>query len=483
MTDIENYIEENRAKFIELSTKVWEYAETRYQEFKSMDLLSKAFEKEGFKVQHKIADIPTAFMAEYGTGAPVIALLGEYDALAGLSQEAIPTKKARIEDGNGQGCGHNLLGVGSLAATFAIKQLIESGKLKGTIRFYGCPAEEGGAGKTFMVQRGVFNDVDAAITWHPGSMNSVFTFNMLARAMAIFRFKGVAAHAAGNPHSGRSALDAVELMNVGANYLREHIIQEARLHYVITNGGGISPNVVPAKAESLYYVRAPKTAQVREIYDRLCKVAKGAAMMTETEVEIIFHSGTSNLVLNETLEERMHHHLEKVGRIPFSAEDQAFAKEISKTLTEGDRFINNIGSGASREVRKKLQEMVNGKLLMDEPSPYFRVDKAFPGSTDVGDVSWTVPTAQLFTSCHAMGTAGHSWQIVAQGGMEIGMKGMLHAAKVMALTCHDLLADDKFLEKVKSEFKQKLTDEPYVSPIPDNAPLPFTLENMIMPAE
>lgn len=479
MVDLLQYIEDNREKFIELSDKVWEFAETRFQEYLSVELLSKAFENEGFEVTQNIGDIPTAFMASYGSGAPVVALLGEYDALAGLSQATVPVKQEIVPEGTGHGCGHNMLGVGSLSAAFAVKQAIDSGEVQGTIRFYGCPAEEGGAGKTFMVQRGVFDDVDVAITWHPAVMNSVFTFNVLARAMLIFRFKGIAAHAAANPFHGRSALDAVELMNVGVNYLREHVIPEARIHYVITDGGGISPNVVPPKAESLYYVRAPLVSQVKEIQERVCDVARGAAIMTGTEVEIIFHSGTSNLVLNETLEERLHENMVKAGKINFTEDDQQFAEEISKTFIKGGGdMLAQLTGTLDRNTRNEIKEALGGKLLNDVPLPYFRINKALSGSTDVGDVSWVVPTAQIATACQAMGTAGHSWQLVAQGGMGIGHKGMLHAGKVMAMTSVDLMKEPDFLKKVKDEFNEKLTETPYISPLPDNAPLPTELENI-----
>jgi aminobenzoyl-glutamate utilization protein B len=471
--DLSSYIENNRDRFISLSDRVWEYAETRFAEHNSVDLLVSAFEEEGFTVERGIGNIPTAFVATYGSGGPVIALLGEYDALAGLSQNPVPHRDEREKKGNGHGCGHNLLGVGSLAAAFAVKQAIVSGEVQGTIRFYGCPAEEGGAGKTFMVQRGVFDDVDAAITWHPAMMNSVFTFNVLARSMIIFKFQGISAHAAANPFNGRSALDAVELMNVGANYLREHIVPEARMHYVITDGGGISPNVVPATASSLYYVRAPRTSQVKEIEERLFDVARGAALMTGTEVEIIFHSGTSNLLLNETLEERLYHNLVKVGSIPFDESDEKFAAEIANSFVKGGGdMLSQITAGIGRGVAQEIKEKIGGKVLNDEPLPYFRVNKALSGSTDVGDVSWIVPTAQLATSCSALGTAMHSWQLVAQGGMSIGHKGMLHAAKVMALTTADLLKDPQFLADVKAEFAAKIAEDPYVSPLPPNAPLP-----------
>jgi aminobenzoyl-glutamate utilization protein B len=374
------------------------------------------------------------------------------------------------------------LGVGSLAAVIAVKQAIEAGEIDGTIQFFGCPAEEGGAAKTFMVRAGVFDHLDVALTWHPGSTNAVMSMNLLARAMAIFRFHGRAAHAAGDPYNGRSALDAVELMNVGCNYLREHIIPDGRIHYIITKGGG-APNVVPDIAESLYYVRAPTTTQVREIYERVVKVAKGAAMMTETEVEIIFHSGTSNLVLIESLERVMHEKMKEAGAIEFTDEEVEYATQIVGNKADAEKNIWASMFTGSGEDSKKFMEMLKGKVLLGDILPYFRISKVLPGSTDVGDVSWVVPTAQVSTACHGIGTPGHSWQLVAQGGMSIGHKGFLLAAKTMALTAIELMNKPDLVEMVKAEFADELKKEAYIPPIYEDTKLPFLVEDLGVPSD
>ncbi|MHA2030324.1 MAG: M20 family metallopeptidase [Candidatus Kariarchaeaceae archaeon] len=478
MIDVKQWLNDNYDKFTELSDKIWEYAETKYVETKSAELIIETLENEGFNIEKEVADIPTAFVATYGSGKTKIGILGEYDALPGLSQDTVAFKKPRIEGAAGHGCGHNLLGVGSLAAVISVKHAIDSGKLDGTIQFFGCPAEEGGAAKTFMVRAGVFDHLDVALTWHPGTVNGVMSMNLLARAMAIFRFHGKAAHAAGDPYNGRSALDAVELMNVGCNYLREHIIPDGRIHYSITKGGG-APNVVPDIAESLYYVRAPTTLQVREIYDRVVKVAKGAAMMTETEVEIIFHSGTSNLVLIESLEKVMHEKMKESGEIEYTEEEIQYAKEIVGSRADANKGVFTQVYSKAGEKGKQFQEMIKGKVLLGMIMPYYRIEKVLPGSTDVGDVSWVVPTAQVSTTCHGMGTPGHSWELVAQGGMSIGHKGLLLAAKTMALTAIELMSKQDLVSNIKEEFKEYLQQEKYLPPIYDDTKLPFLVEDLI----
>ncbi|MFF2175936.1 M20 family metallopeptidase [Lysinibacillus sp. NPDC058147] len=465
-------IEEKREQLIRVSDCIWEYAETKFEEFRSAELICKTLEEEGFKVERGVAGLETAFIGHYGNGGPVIAILGEYDALPGLSQVRGQATQSPIEkSGNGHGCGHNLLGTGALAAAIAVRQYMKENQLQGTVRYYGCPAEEGGSGKTIMVSEGLFDDVDIAISWHPYPFNAVASVTNVANYQVAFKFKGKAAHASSSPHLGRSALDALELMNVGVNFLREHIIPEARIHYAITNSGGLAPNVVQAEAEVLYLVRAPKLEQVEEIYQRVCKVAKGAAMMTETEMEIQFNKGCSNLIPNKTLAAVMYQNFLKVGVPIFNEEEKAFASEIRNTMPESDklsifRMLSQLP--VPKELLQQIKEQEISSILM----PY--VDKTFnmTGSTDVGDVSWNVPTVQCATNCFAMGTQLHTWQVVAQGGTSIGHKGMLHAGKVMATTAIDILLQPQIIEKAKVELKDQLGGAIYNPPIPKNIESP-----------
>ena len=468
--DLTQWLDDNGASFIEISDQVWHFAETRYRESRSAALLAETLEAAGFTVERGVAGIPTAFVAEYGRGGPVIAILGEYDALPGLSQEALTVQQAREAGGNGHGCGHNLLGAGALAATLAVKESLDAGDGCGTIRFYGCPAEEGGAAKAFMVKAGLFEDVDISLTWHPGAYNAGTSVNLLARSAVYFRFRGLTAHAAADPFNGRSALDAVELMNVGVNYLREHIIPDARVHYVITHGGGSAPNVVPAEAESLYYVRAPRAEQVQEVLDRVEAVAQGAAMMTGTECEMRFHSGTSNMVLNDTITDLLHTKMVEIGAPEFDQDEKDFAREIARTfLGKSMGLLDKLLGADHGEIRQRLAD----QFLVEEIMPNFKTNVVLPGSTDVADVSWVTPTGQIETTCFALGTPGHSWQIVAQGGMSIGHKGMIFAAKVLALTAVEFMEKPDLLDQARGEFAARTEGNPYLSLIPDGVPAPI----------
>lgn len=331
-------IEEKREKLIEVSNQIWQYAETGFEEFKSAELLCKALVDEGFEVDKGVAQIETAFMGTCGSGKPIIAFLGEFDALTGLSQSGgIALPNPQQVGGNGHGCGHNLLGTGSLAAAIALRDYMQEHNIKGTVRYYGCPGEEIGGGKTFMAREGVFDDVDIALTWHPGTTNNIMSVATLACYEVYFKFKGKSAHAAASPHLGRSALDAVELMNIGVNYLREHIIPEARVHYALTNTGGSSPNVVQAEAEVLYFVRAPRVSQTEDIYQRICDIARGAALMTGTEVDIDLASALSNVIPNTTLEQVMHENFVKLGVPSYTDEELQFARAIRETLSEEEK--------------------------------------------------------------------------------------------------------------------------------------------------
>ncbi|MGG1215460.1 M20 family metallopeptidase [Micromonospora provocatoris] len=455
-TILSKVIEEKRQKLISVSDQIWGYAETGFEEFQSAQLLCNTLEEEGFTVEKGVGNIDTAFIGSYGTGKPIIAVLGEFDALTGLSQVGGDIQyNPEVTNGNGHGCGHNLLGTGALAAAIAIRSYLKENNLEGTVRYYGCPGEEIGSGKTFMVREGLFDDVDFAVCWHPWSRNSVWSMSSLACYEVSFRFKGKSSHAASTPHLGRSALDAVELMNVGVNYLREHIIPEARVHYAVTNTGGVSPNVVQEKADVLYFIRAPRVAQAEEIYQRICDVARGAALMTGTQVEIDFASAASDILPNNTLEKVMHDNFVALGVPQYDEKEQQFAKDIRATLSEADK----------KEDIKANKEL-EGKDLAHVIDPFIPSNGILPGTSDVGDVSWVVPTVQCMVACEPIGTPLHTWQIVSTGKTSIAHKGMLHAGKVMAATAIEVLQNPEILEKAKLELIEQRNGEEYVCPIP-----------------
>lgn len=462
--EISYIIEEKKNLFIEANDRIWDFAEIRFQEKKSSDLLCDILEKEGFSVKKSVGGMETAFIASYGSDKPKIAILGEYDALFNMNQEAeIAEKKAVCAGQNGHGCGHNALGAGSLAAVIGVKDYMKKNNIKGTICYYGCPAEEGGSGKTFMVKEGLFDDVDLAFSWHPDSVNEITSMSSLADIEVYFKFYGKSAHAAACPHLGRSALDAIELMNIGVNYLREHVIPEARMHYAMTNGGGLSPNVVQANAEILYLLRAPKFSQAKEIYDRVVNIAKGAALMTDTKFEIVFDCADSNLIPNDTLGKVMYKYLEKLGPVKVDENDIKFAEELRSTLSEEEKNaeLNNL----SKELREKAMESPIANFV----KPFESSNETAPGTTDVADVSWVVPTSQCTTSTWMLGTPGHSWQAVSQGKSPLCHKGMLLAGKVMALSAIEAFENPNIVDEAKAELKERLCGEEYVSPIPDGA--------------
>jgi aminobenzoyl-glutamate utilization protein B len=472
--DISQWVEEKQGLFTDLSDQIWTFAETGYQEFRSSQSLADALETNGFDVERGAAEIPTAFLASYGSGKPVIAILGEYDALPGLSQKVSSQKQPVETSGNGHGCGHNLLGVGSLAAALAVKEAMDAGDVQGTIRYYGCPAEENGSGKAFMVKAGVFDDVDLSLTWHPSMFNGSLSVQMLSNLKVKFKFHGRASHAAADPQNGRSALDAVELMNVGTNYLREHIIQDARLHYVILNGGGIAPNVVPPYAESLYMIRAPQPDQLKRIFERVLDVARGAALMTGTEVEYAVISGASNLVFNDTIVDVLHEKMGMVTPPAFTEAERQYARELATTFPDGAGMMSGFAKMLGPNVKQLL---ANAKevLLLEGVIPAFKKEIAMPGSSDVGDVSWVTPTGQIMTTCYAFGTPGHSWQLVAQSGMSIGHKGMLYAAKVLAMTAIEFMQNVELLKKAQVEFVDRIRETPPISLIPEGVKPPLNL--------
>lgn len=425
-------------QYKQVAMQIWEHAELGYKEVKSSALLQETLKKEGFTVEAGVADIPTAFVATYGSGSPVIAILAEFDALPGLAQQAVPEKKGIEGKAGGHGCGHHLFGTASVAAGVSIKKLIEEKKLIGTIKVFGCPAEEGGSGKVYMVRAGLFNDVDVAIHWHPGAENGVTMTSALANSSAKFRFYGLSAHAAGAPDRGRSSLDGVESMNYMVNLMREHIPQETRIHYVITNGGK-APNVVPDFAEVYYYVRHPKRDQVKQIFERVVTAANAAALGTETKMDYEIIGGTHDLLLNRTLGEAMQKNLEKVGGVKYTAEEIEFAKKIQSSFTYKAPAIS------------KSDSITPLKIETD----------AGGGSTDVGDVSYAVPTVGLRAATWVPGTPAHSWQAVACGGTDIGAKGMMVAAKTMALTAIDLFTDPSLIQRSKDEFLKTKGDYKY----------------------
>lgn len=430
-----------------VALQIWNYAEVGYKEVRSSALHQKTLSDNGFTVEAGVADIPTAFVATYGSGKPVIGILAEFDALPGLAQNATP-EKSTIEGQNaGHGCGHHLFGTASVAAAIELKKLMAEGKLKGTIKLYGCPAEEGGSGKVYMVRAGLFNNVDVVIHWHPGNDNEVTMTSALANSSAKFRFHGLSAHAAAAPERGRSALDGVESMNYMVNMMREHIPQETRIHYVITNGGK-APNVVPDFAEVYYYVRHPKRDQVKEIFDRVVNAAKGAALGTGTSVEYEIIGGTHDLLLNKTLGEVMQKDLEKVGGVNYTAEEVVFAKKIQASFT----FSAPDLSVASTVKPLNLSPDAGG------------------GSTDVGDVSYVVPTVGMSAATWVPGVPAHSWQAVACGGTDIGIKGMMVAAKTMALTAIDLYNNQQLIDKATEEFKSQRDNYQYKALLGDRKP-------------
>ncbi|MRX46908.1 amidohydrolase [Pedobacter puniceum] len=423
--------------------QLYQYAELGYKEYRSSALLKNRLKTNGFKVD-TVLQIPTAFVATYGTGKPVIAILAEYDALPGFSQEVSPYKSVKDSQSNGHACGHHLFGVGSVAAGLEIKKLIEQGKLKGTIKIYGCPAEEGGSGKVYLVRDGYFKDVDIAFHWHPASRNRVITTDALANISAKFRFKGVSSHASASPQKGRSALDGVEAMNYMVNMMREHIPQESRIHYVITDGGK-APNVVPDYAEVYYYVRHPDKENVKALFERIVSCAKGAALGTETAVEYEIIGGTHDLLINVSLAKLMYQNLEKVGGLTYTKEEFKFAQELSKSL--------------QRELT--VPEKIEAFSLAKESTN---------GSTDVGDVSYIVPTVGVNTATWIPGTSAHSWQAVACGGTDFAIRATSNAIKTLVYTAIDLYQNTKHIETAKIEFNKAIGSYQYKPLLGDRKP-------------
>ena len=459
-----DHINDQEEKLCYIAKEIWDHPQVALQEEFASALLAKELEAEGFSIEWGSGQMPTAFIATWGSGSPIIGYLGEYDALPGLSQE-VATEKSPIEKGGpGHGCGHNLFGTACMASVIGLKRAMEAENIPGTLRFYGCPAEETLVGKTFMARDGAFDDLDAAISWHPGSTNIVWNGSSLAMNSFKVNFHGVASHAGGAPHLGRSALDGVMLMDVGVNYLREHVMQEARIHSVVTSGGQ-APNVVPAYAQVWYFVRAPRRDQVEEIYGRMLDIAKGAALMSGTSHDIEFVTGCYDVLPNKILSDLLLEKMQRVNDIRFTEQERAFAKSLQATFP----------GGSVERAFERMQKSSNADIIaaqIDDPLweavlPHSDNPPMMGGSTEVGDVSWITPTGQLTTCCWPLGTPGHSWQTVVSSGSSIGNKGMMFAAKSMALAGLDLFTDAELLAKAKVEFKAAKNGKDYVSPLPE----------------
>ncbi len=462
------YIEDNASLFTDVSHKIWEAPEMSLQEFESAKLYEKVLEEHGFEVETNMGGMETAFCGKFGHGHPVIGFLGEYDALDGMSQKAGVAHEEPVTPGApGHGCGHNLLGSGNLAAAFAVKDYLEKTGREGTVIFFGCPGEEGGAGKAFLAREGYWKSLDAALTWHPEDRNEVLSGTNNSSIQVMYKFTGTAAHAAGDPWHGRSALDAVELMNTGAQYLREHMTPDCRVHYAITDAGGISPNVVQAHATVLYMVRANKVADSVKLQARLDKIAEGAALMTETTFERVFIDGTAELVPNYAIEEMLYENFKEIGVPQHTEEEKAYAAQVKETVpNEVPGSCTPFDEEAYEEARRLSED--GTKPLNDFLLPLVHTTGFVPGSSDVGDVSFQTPTAQIHVCSFVSGSPGHSWQNVSCGGTSIGDKALLTAGKVLACTAIDLFEQPEKLAKAKAEF-EKRTVGGYTCPIEEGA--------------
>ena len=441
-------IDQRSSEYTKISDAIWGFAEPRFQEYESSKLQQEFLKSRGFSVKSDLAGEETAFIAEWGSGKPILAFLGEFDALSSLQQEADNLERCPIPGKtNGHGCGHNLLGVGALMGAVGFKHYLETNGKTGTVVFFGCPAEEGGSGKTFMAREGCFDSLDAAFSWHPDSHNMLPPGPVLANNVVRYSFTGKSSHAAAAPEAGRSALDALELMNIGVQFLREHIPSTSRVHYAITDTGGISPNIVQAYASALYQMRAPYAPELADLYERVNNIAKGAAMMTDTQVEIKLLKGTSNTVLIPALDEVMYNNMCEIPNPVAQAEDIEFAREIVKTQTPADKISEN--------------------AFNLSPMPWNKAGNIpIPGSSDTGDVSWVCPLSQCATSTWPIGTAAHSWQAVACGKSDFAHKGMLYAGQIIAATAIDVCENPETIETAWKQLREKTGNHPYRCPIP-----------------
>lgn len=462
-------IEEKKSLIVGIADKVWEFAELSLQEFKSAETYCEVLEKEGFDVERGTCNIETAFAASYGHGRPYIGILAEYDALSGLSQEGgLIERKEKNAGGNGHGCGHNLLGAGAFAAALGIKAYLEQNDVSGTVILYGCPGEEGGAAKAFMARDGLWKKLDAALTWHPEDVNEVATGSSNSCIQTQYKFTGIASHAAGAPEKGRSALDAVELMNIGVQFLREHMSDKARIHYAITDAGGCSPNVVQSRASVLYMVRSNHVAEAVELQKRVDKIAEGAALMTETTYEKKFIDGLADTVSNFALERVLYKNFEELGVPKYTEEENAYADALAETYDSSG--VPGVAAENDENAKEQVEKMQKeyGHAMNGFLTPLYQKDAFKAGSTDVGDVSWLTPTAQIHVAAWPNGCPGHSWQNVSCDRTEIGHKAAVHAGKVIAATAIDLIEDTSLLDEARAEF-EKRTKDGFVCPIPADA--------------
>jgi aminobenzoyl-glutamate utilization protein B len=455
------YVDAHAEDYGRLAQEIWELAEVGYREHESAALLASALSEAGFDIEMGVAGIPTSFVASWRLGdGPVIGILAEYDALPGITQDRSPTRAPLDHMIAGHACGHHLFGAGSVAAAAAVKSWMEATGQAGEIRVYGTPAEEGGAGKVYMVREGLFDDVDVVLHWHAGDRNDAGAYSTLANKSATFAFRGTSAHAAASPERGRSALDGVEAMNHMVNLMREHVEQETRIHYVITNGGA-APNVVPDLAEAYYYVRHPDPDEVASVFDRIVRAAEGAALGTETAVEVEVLHGIYNLLPNVALQEAVHANLERVGGVHYDDQERAFAASLRQSLPEDAPPIESAA----------------------DVQPFSIMEGAGSWSTDVADVSWVVPTAGLSTATWVPGTATHSWQAIAAGGTTIGEKGMVVAAKTLAMTAVDLLLDPALVERAGAEYRGRLPTGWTYQPLLGDRPPPLDYRDATGPRE
>lgn len=457
-----------------LSDEIWDFAELKFCETRSAQAITDLLSAEHFQVEKGLAGMDTAFAATAGKGRPVIGFLAEYDALSGLSQKAcVSRREPREETRNGHGCGHNLLGTAAVGAALMLRDYLKESGKPGTVVLVGCPAEEGGSGKAYLARAGVFDRLDLALAWHPAGGNAVATGSMQANCQAYFRFRGISAHAAAAPYLGRSALDAVELMDVGANYMREHMEMTDRIHYAITDTGGTSPNVVQNHAEVLYLIRSVNTEKVKKLYERVCRIAKGAAMMTDTQVDIVFDKACSNVLSNSVLEDLLYRSMTSVPLPRYTDEELSFAREIKKTFSEenymGDLSLSALSGVCKNKIAARYQELPMADFVLKHQ----HLEVPVMGSSDVGDCSHVVPTAQFIGACFAPGTPAHSWQMVAQGKSGYAVKGMLYAAAVLADAAKRVIDHPEIAERAREEFKASTEGKPYVCPIP-----PEILPNM-----
>ncbi len=453
--------------YVTASDAIWDHPEMNFHEDYSADVIRQMLLEHGFTLTDKLGGMPNAFRAEYGSGKPVLAYLGEFDALSSLSQKAGCSVKEPVTPGApGHGCGHNLLGVGALGAAIAVKEMIAAGKLTGTVVYFGTPAEETGSAKTFLARDGFFEGIDAMLTWHPWDYTGIWPGGSLANVKMIFRFKGRSAHAAGSPELGRSALDALELMNVGVQFLREHVPEDTRIHYAITNSGGASPNVVQASAEAVYLVRSPRLNDLEGIKQRVIDCARGAAIMTGTTMEMEFVKGCSNILPNTTMEELLVETMHSIGMPQYDEAELALARSLHDTLESPERTLEKISRLCSAKERAQVLAH-QGEPIYTFIAPHTPTDSPLiTVSTDAGDASWCAPTSQISVAAWAADTPAHTWQVVAIGKSSIAHKAMLFAAKVLGIAGAQLMADETLLADAKEEFAARTAQTPYVCPIP-----------------